>query len=373
MGRQIQLIKPVRLRVPTWLIQPSSNKILYHTTSSKKNDNDILKKPQSVKFIKDLPSEIEARRHQLSKWIEAKLDDLQGTVFTASRTLNDVTGYTFIQALKESIDVQAQRIKHLRHELQESKFLYTQSIQERAESQRRVNELLQRKHQWSASDLENFTKSFGDAHTHEKVVMQSQVKLEQTEKELEEAQAELTRTILIRYHEEQIWSDKIRKASTWGTFFLLAVNAVLFVVVQLGMEPWKRKRLTSLFEGKVEAALEEDCAQRTELKNENVTNKFNDLTTFEITNDENNEKILDLIPREYTSDMPELAPLVLPPMSSFKEIVDAFLKWDNYCYFFSHCMSFVHVWPVPSSFITSIGGLLGIFFGRIIHAYFYPM
>ena len=54
-----------------------------------------------------------------------------------------------------------------------------------------------------------------------------------------------------RYHEEQIWSDKIRRASTWGTFALMGVNVVLFIVVQIGLEPWRRKRLVRGFEEKV--------------------------------------------------------------------------------------------------------------------------
>jgi sensitive to high expression protein 9, mitochondrial len=54
-----------------------------------------------------------------------------------------------------------------------------------------------------------------------------------------------------RYHEEQIWSDKIRRASTWGTFILMGVNVFFFVVVQVGLEPWRRKRLVRGFEEKV--------------------------------------------------------------------------------------------------------------------------
>jgi len=60
-----------------------------------------------------------------------------------------------------------------------------------------------------------------------------------------------------RYHEEQIWSDKIRRASTWGTFALMGVNVLLFVVVQVGFEPWRRKRLVRGFEEKVKEAVQQ--------------------------------------------------------------------------------------------------------------------
>lgn len=67
---------------------------------------------------------------------------------------------------------------------------------------------------------------------------------------------------MFRYHEEQIWSDKIRRASTWGTFALMGVNVLLFVVVQVGLEPWRRKRLVKGFEEKVKEAVEQIPSQR---------------------------------------------------------------------------------------------------------------
>jgi sensitive to high expression protein 9, mitochondrial len=71
----------------------------------------------------------------------------------------------------------------------------------------------------------------------------------------DEAAAKLSRTILARYHEEQIWSDKIRRMSTWGTWGLMGVNVLLFLVFQIGVEPWRRKRLVKGFEEKVKEAL----------------------------------------------------------------------------------------------------------------------
>lgn len=69
---------------------------------------------------------------------------------------------------------------------------------------------------------------------------------------------------MCRYHEEQIWSDKIRRASTWGTFALMGVNVLLFVVVQIGLEPWRRKRLVKGFEEKVKEAVQQIPSQRSQ-------------------------------------------------------------------------------------------------------------
>lgn len=76
------------------------------------------------------------------------------------------------------------------------------------------------------------------------------------EREAEEAAAVLSKSILSRYHEEQIWSDKIRRMSTWGTWGLMGVNVLLFLIFQVAVEPWRRRRLVKGFEEKVMEALE---------------------------------------------------------------------------------------------------------------------
>lgn len=68
---------------------------------------------------------------------------------------------------------------------------------------------------------------------------------------------ELLRSILARYHEEQVWSDKIRSASTYGSMAALALNLLVFVMATLVVEPWKRRRLAHTFEKKVEELSEE--------------------------------------------------------------------------------------------------------------------
>jgi sensitive to high expression protein 9 len=59
-------------------------------------------------------------------------------------------------------------------------------------------------------------------------------------------------TILARYHEEQVWSDKIRSASTYGQIAALGLNLLVFILAIIIVEPWKRKRLAQTFEKKVD-------------------------------------------------------------------------------------------------------------------------
>jgi sensitive to high expression protein 9 len=90
--------------------------------------------------------------------------------------------------------------------------------------------------------------------------METQDALSAAERESEEAAAQLSKSILSRYHEEQVWSDKIRRMSTWGTWGLMGVNVLLFLIFQIAVEPWRRKRLVKGFEEKVIEAIEKEKA-----------------------------------------------------------------------------------------------------------------
>lgn len=123
-----------------------------------------------------------------------------------------------------------------------------------------MNELLQRKHAWSTPDLERFTLLYRNDHTNEVSEVETQEALSRAEREAEEAAASLSKCILSRYHEEQVWSDKIRRMSTWGTWGLMGMNVLLFLVFQIAVEPWRRRRLVKGFEDKVVEALEKEKA-----------------------------------------------------------------------------------------------------------------
>lgn len=152
------------------------------------------------------------------------------------------------------------RLRAARAQVRAAKDAYTAAINNRSTSQREVNELLQRKHAWSPTDLERFTLLYRNDHTNEVAETETQEALSHAEREAEEAAAQLSRSILSRYHEEQVWSDKIRRMSTWGTWGLMGVNVLLFLVFQILVEPWRRRRLVKGFEDKVVEALEKEKA-----------------------------------------------------------------------------------------------------------------
>ncbi|KAL3427369.1 Sensitive to high expression protein 9-like protein, mitochondrial [Phlyctema vagabunda] len=205
----------------------------------------------------ELPSSEESRRLALTKRFSHLMDNLQGNfIFPASQRINDLTGYSGIEALKARIIKLEQRVQDAQEAVRTSRQVYKTTVADRASTQREVTTLLARKDSWTPIDLERFTSLYRSDHTNEQAVQESATKLADAEREAEHAATTLSSSILARYHEEQIWSDKIRRMSTWGTWGLMGVNVLLFLVFQLGFEPWRRRRLVRGFEEKVREALE---------------------------------------------------------------------------------------------------------------------
>lgn len=212
----------------------------------------------SLEDIKDLPSQKESKKSNVTKWMNTNLDKLQRYIFTAGQTLNEFTGYSSIESLKISIEHQEALLKRWRQEVHKEKEAYARAISNRSASQREVNELLQRKHAWAPQDLERFTELYRSDHANQHAEAEAEKNLTKAEKASEEAQAQLSHLISARYHEEQIWSDKIRRASTWGTWGLMGINICLFITVQLVIEPRKRGKMVNSFEEVMRKTFEDE-------------------------------------------------------------------------------------------------------------------
>ncbi|RYP13271.1 hypothetical protein DL765_006945 [Monosporascus sp. GIB2] len=206
----------------------------------------------------DLPSAQNSRRSALNQQLSSFMDRAQNTLFTASRRLNDLTGYSGIETLKSEISGLEASLAAAQQALHSARAAYKAAVSGRAATQREVTALLARQKTWTPADFERFTHLYRQDYELEASVADTAAELERAEREAERAARDLSAAILARYHEEQIWSDKIRRMSTWGTWGLMGVNVLLFLVFQFGAEPWRRARLVRGFEQKVREALEEE-------------------------------------------------------------------------------------------------------------------
>ncbi|KAB8342769.1 hypothetical protein FH972_022367 [Carpinus fangiana] len=110
-------------------------------------------------------------------------------------------------------------------------------------SQKEVVQLLERKQSWSAADLERYMSLIRSEHINEQGVSAAREELERCEATLEVARQKVEQAERKQYHEEQIWSDTIRRNSTWVTFGLMGLNILLLIVNLVMIEPWRRKRM----------------------------------------------------------------------------------------------------------------------------------
>ncbi|KAI0161732.1 Mdm33 family-domain-containing protein [Hypoxylon sp. FL1284] len=213
----------------------------------------------------ELPSAQNSRRSALNRRLSGFMDRAQTTVFAASQRINDLTGYSGIETLKTQIGGTEASLASAQAALHGARAAYKTAVTSRSATQREVTTLLARQKTWTPADFERFTALYRQDYELEAAVGARGAELEDAERRAEQLGRELGSAILARYHEEQIWSDKIRRMSTWGTWGLMGVNVLLFLIFQFGAEPWRRRRLVRGFEEKVREALDEERRLRGEV------------------------------------------------------------------------------------------------------------
>lgn len=112
---------------------------------------------------------------------------------------------------------------------------------------------MERKHSWSATDLERYMSLIRSEHVNDQAVREAKEAVTAAENALEEARSQLEKRERAQYHEEQIWSDTIRRNSTWVTFGLMGFNIFLLLASLVVIEPWRRRRMVREIKTTLEA------------------------------------------------------------------------------------------------------------------------
>nr|XP_031864007.1 uncharacterized protein CI109_000651 [Kwoniella shandongensis]KAA5531079.1 hypothetical protein CI109_000651 [Kwoniella shandongensis] len=203
--------------------------------------------------------------------VRARLAEWSGTVMQHSRQVaqgaekrlvdlglkvNQMTGYQEVERLKALVFHKEDELQRLRETARATKAAYDEAVAARSAAQRDVNSLLERKHSWTDADVSRFTSLVRADHSSTHAVASTSVQLKESELAVDKAFSELMQTILQRYHEEQVWSDKIRSVSTWANLIGLALNLIIFVGAVAVVEPWKRRRLVERLEERMAGMME---------------------------------------------------------------------------------------------------------------------
>ncbi|GAA5962431.1 hypothetical protein JCM8115_001492 [Rhodotorula mucilaginosa] len=168
--------------------------------------------------------------------LERKLKEVGGKI-------NHATGYEEIERLRNDVGEKEKALLVARENAIRLKQAYTERVKMRADSQREVNDLLQRKATWTGPDVIRFTELVQTEHENDRAEKEAKEAMDAAEAEVEKGFSGMMQAILERYHEEQVWSDKIRSMSTYGSLAITSLNVLLFLLSILLIEPWRRRRL----------------------------------------------------------------------------------------------------------------------------------
>jgi len=231
------------------------------STSHTKTNSSLLTangKIDWTTWTQQLPSHTANLRFELTKRFHRYMEHLLNLAAIYSQRLNIYTGtdYTGISALRTAIGSQEQLVRSALHSVAGAKDDYAAAFAAQAASQKEVVQLLERKHSWTSSDLERYMALIRSEHINEQGVQRAKEQLAEKERQLEEVRSALEKSERRLYHEEQIWSDTIRRNSTWVTFGLMGLNILLLLVSLALLEPWRRRRLVR----EIRRALDEKVA-----------------------------------------------------------------------------------------------------------------
>ncbi|KAJ3064379.1 sensitivity to high expression protein she9 [Podochytrium sp. JEL0797] len=158
-----------------------------------------------------------------------------------SRFLNASTGYDLVAERKRRVEEKDADLKDAMRVLEANKINYEQAIDDRRRLQKELNSLLQRKDSWVDEDIHRFTVLYRKELSLETAETTTKQEYKKSSDAYDATHQEYLNQIRERYIDEQLYSDKIRSASTWWTVGLISVHLAIFLMVSI-RDPFVKKR-----------------------------------------------------------------------------------------------------------------------------------
>eukprot|EP00924_Labyrinthula_sp_SR-Ha-C_P009497 snap_masked-scaffold_2-processed-gene-25.9-mRNA-1 protein AED:1.00 eAED:1.00 QI:0/0/0/0/1/1/3/0/321 len=181
-----------------------------------------------------------------------------------TKLINQLTSYAPVQIAKERVVKADQNFLEIRKVLKDKNVEYNNILQENSALQQQINSLLQRKQQWTSSEVDLFTD-----------LCQKEIKLQdktnmikngylEAENNLDTFHTQYIDALRNHYNEEQIWTEKSRKLSIYFSSGLFVANSFLLLISLLWFEPLKRERIVESVSRKLQKQLEVGLEERGE-------------------------------------------------------------------------------------------------------------
>lgn len=196
----------------------------------------------------DLPSAADSRRPPLAARFSAFMDNLQDRYVSGLQAFNSLTGYTSIEAITANNTRLEADLSAARAAMRAARQRYQDTSARQVSTQRDMATLLARKASWGQGDKGRFAECIEEDYRLEADVADAGRAVEEAEAKEQALTSQWVAGMSKQYYEHQVYSDRIRRASTWGTWGLMGVNVLLFLMLQFVAEPWKRGRLLNSME-----------------------------------------------------------------------------------------------------------------------------
>jgi sensitive to high expression protein 9 len=145
-----------------------------------------------------------------------RLKSVQSSFFQAGLALNEVTGYKAVEERKEAVLLKDKQLDLVKNAFREAKSHYEALIEARRRMQKDLDALKDRKS--TLEDIHLLTDLYKKQLGLEVEEKDAKVKYKNATDDFERIQIEYMTEMRERYVEEQMYSDKIRRASTWWTW-----------------------------------------------------------------------------------------------------------------------------------------------------------
>ena len=156
---------------------------------------------------------------------------------------NQITGYTNVEKQKWVVHEKDSSLSAVKNDLKKAKDNYQSVVDQRQKTQKEIHSLLQRQASWMDMDVLRFTELYRkDLHL-DSAESEAKNQFSNASDAFDRAHLEYLNSIRERYIEEQLYSDKIRRASTYWTWGLISSHLLVFVFYQTIVEPRKQMGL----------------------------------------------------------------------------------------------------------------------------------